>query len=189
MDGTRLVRVADRVRVPWKNGRGVTEEIAIGPDGATVSSGFDWRLSIASVDEDGPFSLFPGVDRTLVVLQGEGLELEGLDRPVPLDHRFALASFPGDAAVTARLRDGRVRDLNLMTRRATCTHTAEVRRADGPVELSGAPALVVVLDGRVVVGRKRVLGSGDALIADAPVTLQAAGTLFVARIERQAASE
>ena len=74
----RLLPAADRVPVPWKNGGGVTREVAAFPDGA----GFDdflWRISMAEVRADGPFSVFPGVDRVLAVLEGRlRLAVEGL---------------------------------------------------------------------------------------------------------------
>ena len=70
----RIIRAADCRRMPWKNGRGETVEIAISPDGAGIDD-FDWRLSMARVETDGPFSLFAGIDRTLAVLEGEGIFL------------------------------------------------------------------------------------------------------------------
>ena len=54
-------------RMPWKNGGGETVEIAVSPEGAALSE-FDWRISMATVATDGPFSIFPGIDRTLSIL-------------------------------------------------------------------------------------------------------------------------
>ena len=72
-----VLRAGDRKAVPWKNGGGVTREIAAWPPG----SGFDdfaWRVSMAEVREDGPFSNFAGVDRILTVLEGAmRLTIEG----------------------------------------------------------------------------------------------------------------
>ena len=58
----------------WKNGGGETAEIAVSPPGAALDA-FDWRLSMAKVETDGPFSAFPGIDRTLAILEGEGIRL------------------------------------------------------------------------------------------------------------------
>lgn len=182
MDGARVVRVADRVRLPWKNGRGTTEQIAIGPDGATVQDGFDWRLSVANIEEDGPFSPFPGVDRTLVNLSPTGIDLVAPEGSFALGERFAFASFPGEWAIEGRLRHGPVRDLNVMTRRAACRHAVDVRRVDGPVALGGSPGVAVVLDGRAIFGKKRVLGPGDAVIAAEPLELKATGVILVVSI-------
>ena len=62
---------ADARVLPWKNGRGTTTELALWPPDSNFEGGeFDWRLSIAPVDEPGPFSSFPGVERILTVTQG-----------------------------------------------------------------------------------------------------------------------
>ncbi|MBM3986021.1 MAG: hypothetical protein FJ296_10095, partial [Planctomycetes bacterium] len=75
--GLRVLRAADARRVPWRNGRGVTEELALAPPGASFERGdFDWRVARATVAQAGPFSAFPGFERVLVVVQGAGLRLE-----------------------------------------------------------------------------------------------------------------
>ncbi len=81
--------------------------------------GFDWRLSLAGVTAPGPFSAFPGVDRTLCVLEGVlELEVEGAAGPRRLDPQSAAWRFPGDVEVFGRPIGGPVTDLNLMVRRA-----------------------------------------------------------------------
>jgi environmental stress-induced protein Ves len=60
--------------MPWKNGGDETTEVAAGPPGASLET-FDWRISMAHIAQSGPFSLFPGVDRTLAVLSGVGIRL------------------------------------------------------------------------------------------------------------------
>ena len=69
----RLPQTAWR-RMPWKNGAGETREIAVFPESASIDT-FEWRVSTATVAQSGPFSLFPGVDRTLCVLSGAGFDL------------------------------------------------------------------------------------------------------------------
>ncbi len=71
----KLYRAHDHKRMPWKNGGGETVEIAVFPPGAGVDD-FDWRISMATVASDGPFSIFPGIDRTLSILDGAGLSLK-----------------------------------------------------------------------------------------------------------------
>ena len=66
----------DYRRMPWKNGLGHTMQIATHPADADLAS-FVWRVSVAEVTQDGPFSPFAGVDRTLVLLTGAGMKLEG----------------------------------------------------------------------------------------------------------------
>lgn len=129
---------ADYRAMPWKNGGGRTLEIATAPAGADLAS-FAWRISIADVDRDGPFSAFPGVDRTLVLLQGNGMRLVGdagtLEVPAP----YATAAFPGEASLRCELVDGATRDFNLMTRRAAARGTVHVVRAEARA-LAGAAA-------------------------------------------------
>jgi environmental stress-induced protein Ves len=113
----RLLKRTDHRRMPWKNGGGETIEIAVGPNGAGLDD-FDWRVSLAHVERDGPFSAFPGIDRTLSLVEGNGIVLS-------FDHGEAVAmtvesapfSFAGDVAVQGHLMDGAVVDLNVMTRR------------------------------------------------------------------------
>ena len=63
----RILRSPDHRRMPWKNGRGETTEIAVHPAGASIDD-FGWRVSMAGVAEDGDFSLFPGIAITLTVV-------------------------------------------------------------------------------------------------------------------------
>lgn len=97
----RVVRHADLVPQPWKNGGGTTREVCAFPPGATLD-GFDWRLSMATVAKDGPFSAFPGIDRVLIVLAGGGLDLtlpDGDRRLMP----GQMMSFAGETPVQASL--------------------------------------------------------------------------------------
>ncbi|MCJ2071354.1 HutD family protein [Methylobacterium sp. J-030] len=114
--------------MPWKNGGGETIEIALGPDGAALDR-FDWRVSAATVGRDGPFSAFPGIDRTLCVLDGGRIELAVGDAPpMRLDEGSPPFAFAADAACAARLVDGPITGLNVMSRRGRLTHS--VRRID-----------------------------------------------------------
>jgi uncharacterized protein len=101
---------------PWKNGAGLTREIASAP--AADGGGFDWRFSVAEVTREAPFSVFPGIERCIVLLQGHGLRLHGA---AGLDHRLdeplAPFHFPGDLALTGSPIDGPSSDFNVMTRR------------------------------------------------------------------------
>lgn len=110
--------------MPWKNGGGVTVEIAIHPANASVDN-FDWRISTATVANDGAFSVFAGVDRTLSVLEGDGivLDVEGVE--TTLTRETVPFSFAADASSSACLIDGPIIDLNVMTRRGRFTHRVE----------------------------------------------------------------
>lgn len=115
---------------PWKNGGGVTREIACHPPQAGMQN-FDWRISIAHIASDGDFSVFAGVDRVITLLEGGGVQLSSADGSTDdsvlhaLDTPLQPFAFSGDAAVHGRLLNGDCHDLNVMTRRGVCQ--AEVR--------------------------------------------------------------
>jgi len=130
MTNHRVLSPADYRRMPWKNGGGQTHEIAVQPDGAGMAA-FAWRVSVAEVAQDGPFSRFPGVDRTLVLLAGNGIRLAGAGAPLDLRTLYEPVTFTGEAELDCVLADGPVRDFNLMVRRAAATGEIIVVREGG----------------------------------------------------------
>ena len=147
----RRITPADHRIMPWKNGLGFTREIAIDPPAASMSdAGFRWRLSIATVDQSGPFSSFPGIDRTIMVIDGKGMELSVAGQaPQRLDRCFLPFSFPGDAATECKLIDGPIQDFNLMVNRKSLTARTTVCRWSDPARLAmDVPiAMLHLLDG------------------------------------------
>ena len=166
----RVVRNRDLVRVPWKNGGGTTAEIAAFPDGADFET-FGWRVSMADVEADGAFSRFPGVDRTLVVVEGGGIELDVEGSSTLLDRSAPKLSFPGDAPTTGRLLAGPIRDLNVMTRRGRFMHRSRfVRSGVALLAEDTCAALIVPLDGSFDVtldGTIHSLQALDSLLLEA----------------------
>ena len=115
----------------WKNGGGETREIAVFPAGAGLAD-FDWRISTAFVVFDGPFSPFPGIDRTLSVLEGDGLGLTIEGRgTVVLTQASLPFCFSGDSSVDSGVSGESVVDLNVMTRRGRFSHSVERRHLAG----------------------------------------------------------
>ena len=111
---SRLIPANEYRRECWKNGLGWTREIVRVPD----SDAWDWRLSIAEIERDAAFSSFPGIDRELVLLRGNGLRLTFDDgRAVDLLPPHDRLRFAGEDAVTGELIDGTTHDFNLMWRR------------------------------------------------------------------------
>jgi environmental stress-induced protein Ves len=139
----RILRAADYKRMPWKNGGGETVEIAVDPPEAGLGD-FAWRVSMAAVAADGPFSTFLEIDRTLSVLSGAGMELtiEG-HGAVVLDRSSPPYAFPADVSTHARLLDGPITDLNVMTRRGRYAHA--VSRLRAPFALQSSPSLRLLL--------------------------------------------
>lgn len=156
-------------RMPWKNGGGETVEIAISPEGAALSE-FDWRISMATVATDGPFSIFPGIDRTLSILDGEGMSLAIDGRaPLLLTQESAPLAFPADVAVSATLKSGPITDLNVMTRRGGLWHRVERVAVHGEVTFGGAAGTLLVFCHRGTLNLtwtdgQASLGEGDTLL-------------------------
>jgi environmental stress-induced protein Ves len=121
---------------PWKNGGGLTREIAVCHDLASHQD-FLWRISMATVSKPGPFSRFDEVDRTIAVLQGEGIVLNSNEGATSLTRGARPYSFDGEMPVTASLIYGETTDLNAMTRRGHFTHTMERLTFRRPISLDG----------------------------------------------------
>jgi environmental stress-induced protein Ves len=163
----RILRAADRTATPWKNGGGVTREVAVWPPGAGMDD-FEWRISLADVAADGPFSAFAGVDRVLTVIEGEGLVLDIDGRVTRLDALSPFA-FPGEPSVAARLTAGTIRDLNVMVRRGVWAAGVEPWRG-GPMTAANGPVLVVLLDAAQDLAAYDVIWfeSGETAVLDFP---------------------
>ncbi|WP_431999647.1 HutD/Ves family protein [Streptomyces sioyaensis] len=146
----RILRAAGRAAAPWSNGGGVTREIAVHPPGAGWD-GFAWRVSLADVTRDGPYSPLPGVRRILTVVDGAGLELTVDGTPRLLPGRYRPYAFPGGATTVSRLLDGPVVNLNVMLRDGRAAATVEVVAGSWSPEREPAPGPEP--DGRVAGGR------------------------------------
>lgn len=171
--GAQLLRAADRRAVPWKNGGGVTREVAAGPPGSDLAS-FDWRVSIAHLEMAGPFSLFPGIERRLAVLEGQ-LELTVDGRPpLILTSESAPLVFSGETPASGSPLGARVTDLNVMTRIGCCAARLERRGAAiAPARVAGHTALLLALTGLEVAadGAPMQLARLDALSLTAGTSL------------------
>jgi environmental stress-induced protein Ves len=133
----RIIGPEAFVTMPWKNGGGITHEIAK----ETRAGRLLWRLSVAEVASDGPFSAFPGLTRILTVLSGAGLVLrtaEGVIEAMPLHP----VRFSGDLPVTGERVAGDVRDLNLIFDAERIA--GSVTPVTGPFEAKGPVALCAI---------------------------------------------
>ncbi len=133
---------------PWKNGLGTTRELyaAYGED----QNNYLWRISMAGVVQDGPFSDFPGYDRVLVLLEGHGMTMEcrGEEtvQQIALKKPLDMAFFSGDWKTSATLTQGKVSDFNVITQRQHCHAKVDIFRAPEPALLpSGGTNLVAYL--------------------------------------------
>lgn len=176
----RVLRAADRVAVPWKNGGGVTREVAVSPECAGMED-FDWRASIADVSTAGPFSRFDGINRTMMILKGR-LSLKFDDRDIELNPESSPLAFSGDAACRAAPIGGAVTDLNVMARRGRCS--ARVERLVGATTLLAPTTLLVaIVPATVTVDDEPInLDVHDAVLSRTNAKAQIAGAVWAIRI-------
>jgi environmental stress-induced protein Ves len=154
---------------PWKNGAGLTREIALAE---SPIGGFDWRISLAEVERDAPFSAFPGIDRCIVLLRGAGMRLRSADGLIDrkLTEQLAPFHFAGDGVLDATLVEGPCSDFNVMTRRGAFRSEVSCHRAE--VELLGADVtMLLCCEGEWVVeaGTPQGLQPMQALLWHAPL--------------------
>lgn len=149
---TRHLRPADYKVQRWANGRGETVEIAR----ADGPGGMLWRLSVAQVVEDGAFSLFPGIHRSLTVIEGPGFHLRGEGIDLRADPLVPVA-FSGEVAIRAEGVTAPSRDFNVMV--AAGLGWPEVR-IGGPAVPAGTLCAVYALE------TGGALSAGETLLTD-----------------------
>jgi environmental stress-induced protein Ves len=146
--------------MPWANGLGTSYEVA---SDRNADGEWTWRVAIAPVVIDGPFSVMPGVDRQLVVINGEGMTLS-IDGEIVECPPGRVVRFSGDSVTIAQLVDGPVVDLGLMTVRGSVIGSMVVIADAGDV----AESDVIVAVGEAAFedknGKHYILGSKDALL-------------------------
>lgn len=137
---SRIIRWNECAEIAWKNGGGTTRELAAFPDASGLED-FYWRLSVAKVDAPGDFSIFPGVDRVLAVLEGS-LEISGQDVEMRLYAGGFPICFDGADEVRSIPLDGPVLNLNAMARRGFVSIEMSWMRAGDAIEPNGATFFV-----------------------------------------------
>ncbi|MCL6707614.1 HutD family protein [Pseudomonas sp. R2.Fl] len=148
----RILRAGEHTVMPWKNGLGVTREVALEP-AAMPDAPFLWRLSVATIKTSSPFSTFRGIDRTIAALSGEPVRLlvDGKDT-VTLEALGKPFSFAGESAVDAASAGGETTDLNIMTLRGHAAHEMTRLSWTGSLSVPGARDLnMVVFTGPAVI--------------------------------------
>ncbi|MDR7083457.1 environmental stress-induced protein Ves [Arthrobacter ginsengisoli] len=172
----QIIRYAELKAQPWRNGGGVTRELASqptavpAPDGSGQASGWDWRVSIAEISKAGDFSAFPGMDRVLTVVEGELLLLsvDGAERPL---EKYRPFRFSGDAAAAGALPTGDIRDLNVITRSGAFkgyTSIIELSKKRAHPVFGGQ--LGILLQGQATAAPGTAAGTSETAAA-APTTL------------------
>lgn len=147
--------------MPWKNGG----ELAISPADAGLED-FAWRISTAQVAVDGAFSSFPGIDRSLAVLAGNGVCLQRADgQRETLLSGGAIAVFGGEEAISAQLLDGPITDLNLMTRRGVWKHELQLLEWQGEQALQNDAEILLLWNAAPEALHYQLLEGGQQVLA------------------------
>lgn len=148
----KIQRSAEHHAMPWANGRGTSDEIA---SDRNVSGEWSWRIAIAPIIEDGPFSRMPCVDRKLLLVEGSGLQLT-IDGKKVICRQGGVVAFRGEAQTNATLLNGPVADLGLMVHRKKASGNlwfvdtiGEIMNANAVVAIGGFAHLDI--DGQTVV--------------------------------------
>lgn len=155
--------VDDLPVTPWRNGGGETREIISTPQDA---SDFNWRASIATIAQDGPFSAFHGIDRSITLLTGEGVHLFAKGE---VDHYLTTPAepfaFSGDLTLNSSLTGGTTTDFNIMTRRGTCRAVVSAKRDDfcAPLLMGG---VLLVLEGDWELQGEKLLSANQGVVWD-----------------------
>ncbi len=102
---------------PWKNGGGVTIDIAEStlpgfPPGSW--EGMKWRFGRTAIVAPGPFSDLSGYDRQQVLVAGSGLVLETPAGEIDVRQPFRPVRFAGETRIASRLEAGPVEVVNLI---------------------------------------------------------------------------
>lgn len=129
-------------RVPWKNGRGVTMDIAFERE--------VWRFSRTPITEPGPFSDHAGLDRLLVLVAGSGLVLETPGGEIDARRPFRPVRFAGETPVVSRLEAGPVEVVNLLGDRSRVAIDLAVLDAGGTRRLGEGTHIAYCAGGQAV---------------------------------------
>lgn len=167
-----VIRYSERAVVPWKNGAGVRRDLFAGEypgDRNRANSGTTWLIGIADLNEDAPFSSYPGVSRWFMPISAGRLTLMfragNIDHPVELNGASPAHHFSGSDEVHLMLHEGPMKALNLMTTGSVQQVTMDRLRL--PTNsclhwLPNRPGTVSLL--LLVNGQCRVIGEGLSVI-------------------------
>lgn len=177
----RIIHRSDLREGRWRNGMGVSWDIASEPADAAVED-FGWRFAIARIDDDVPFSRYPEVDRIFTLIEGSGLDLDLEGRgTLAVGKPFVPHAYPCDITTFCRLRNGACRALNLFVKRGVWTARAKVQSGASNISHAG-PILLFALDGAITVDGKE-LATGDAAVTAGEASISiAASSYYVAKL-------
>jgi hypothetical protein len=164
----RILKAHDFKRMPWKNGGGETVEIAAYPPSSTLEA-FHWRVSMSAMVKDGRFSRYPGVDRSIALLDGDtiALALDGAQK-CTVSPGSAPLTFAGESAAFGCLLGRPATDFNVMTRREHYQHRLHWREWQGELALEheAEAGLLFVVSGQIEAGPLFRLQKHEAMLLE-----------------------
>ena len=161
----------DHASMPWPNGAGITYEVVRFP----AEGEFQWRISLADIDNDCPFSVMPGVDRGIVLMEGQHMILANSDESIRVDELVAF-NYPGEVAFDCTLPAGPAKDLNIMSRRAHFnSETVVLGPRSHKIDASSNTHILVGLRGETTVEGQK-LAYRDAAVITGIVDVVSTGT-------------
>ena len=171
----RFIPESSLVEGRWRNGQGVSWEIASYKEEGAAD--FSWRFAKARIDNDVPFSIYPGMDRIFMMIEGQGMDLvfEGGDA-LHVHETFVAHEFSCDVPLVCKLRGGPSLDLNLFTARGQWRATCDVVVIDGKLQFNFENQITILfaLEGDCSVGGY-ALAAGDTVVIEGKATAECSG--------------
>ena len=171
----RFIPQTSLVEGLWRNGQGVSWEIAACKQEGAAD--FSWRFAKARIDHDVAFSVYPGMDRIFMMIEGQGMDLEFEGGKVLQVHeKFVPHEFSCDVPLVCKLKGGPSLDLNLFTARDKFQADCEVVIVDGELQFNfqNQITLIYVLEGSCAVAG-HLLAAGDTVISEGTSTIECGG--------------
>lgn len=171
----RFIPQSSLVEGRWRNGQGVSWEIASYKEEGAAD--FSWRFAKARIDNDVPFSIYPGMDRIFMMIEGEGMDLEFEEGKVlQVLEKFVPHEFSCDVPLVCKLRGGPSLDLNLFTARGQWRAECEVVIIDGKLQFNFQNQIIIIhaLEGICTVG-DQILATGDTVIIEGKSSIECGG--------------
>ncbi len=181
----RIIRQSEFIEGRWRNGQGVSWEIASHKE--IGAADFSWRFAKARIDNDVPFSIYPGMDRIFMMLDGGGMDLEfESGRVLHVHKKFVPHEFSCDVPLVCKLRGGPSMDLNLFAARGEWRADSDVEVVDGirQFNFQNRITLIYALEGSFTFAG-HALGVGDAAIIEGKATIECGGEnakLFIGKL-------
>jgi environmental stress-induced protein Ves len=167
-----LLEPASYRKTPWKNGGGVTIDIA--------EHGDAWRFGRTPITAPGPFSDYSGFDRAQVLVAGRGLVLQTPDGEIDVRTPFKPVAFAGETPIVSRLEAGPVEVVNLIGNRARVRIDLQVLHAGATLGRSAGTHIAYAVDGPVALA---IDGAAHRLSADHSLRIEVSSPTMVACTE------